>query len=91
LNSKTGVLEEQDYINLVARSKSTFADQRQLVYQIFTCYQKKKREYQDYDSADRLDLVLLLYHPSPTIVDRSRVIFQSVKKTLRYKDRIDYL
>ena len=53
LGSKTGILEEQDYVELSTRTKATFAEQRQLVYQIFTHYQKKKREFRDYDSADR--------------------------------------
>lgn len=53
LSSKTGILDENEYVSLSARSKSTFAEQRHLVYQIFTLYQKKKREHRDYDSADR--------------------------------------
>jgi hypothetical protein len=58
LGSKTGILEEEDYVNLSARTKATFADQRSHVYQIFQHYQKKKREYRDYDSADRSRLIL---------------------------------
>ena len=58
LGSKTGILEEEDYFNLSNRTRATFADQRKLVYQIFLHYQKKKREYHDYDSADRSRLIL---------------------------------
>ena len=58
LGSKTGILEEEDYVKLSARTKATFADQRQLVYQIFQHYQRKKREFRDYDSADRSRSIL---------------------------------
>lgn len=53
LKSPTGVLTEQEYLSLSSRGQSTFVGQREVVYQLFLIYQKKKRHHRDYDSADR--------------------------------------
>lgn len=46
-------LEPTAYRNLSARNQSTFADNRDEVYELFTSYLGKKKRFGDVDSADR--------------------------------------
>lgn len=53
LTSPDRFLNKQDYINLSHRTQSTFALQRETVYDIFQAYMKQKKTLGHRDSADR--------------------------------------
>lgn len=50
---ESGILDRDTYMSLSPRTQSTFAEHRQLVYDLFEQYQRKKRERREYDAADR--------------------------------------
>ncbi|KAE9400953.1 P-loop containing nucleoside triphosphate hydrolase protein [Gymnopus androsaceus JB14] len=51
-------LEPVAYRNLSKRSQSTFADNREELYELFTSYLGKKKRYGDIDGADRAHKIL---------------------------------
>lgn len=53
LKQEYGYLEQQAYNGLSHRSQSTYANQRDVVYQLFEAYTQRKRERREYDAADR--------------------------------------
>ncbi|KZP30397.1 hypothetical protein FIBSPDRAFT_1038357 [Athelia psychrophila] len=58
LTSPDRFLNKQDYINLSHRTQSTFALQRETVYDIFQAYMKQKKILGHRDSADRTHAIL---------------------------------
>lgn len=53
LDCADNCLDYQTYENLSHRSQSTFSGQRSQIYAVFNSYVKRKREQNQYDSADR--------------------------------------
>ncbi|KZP05197.1 hypothetical protein FIBSPDRAFT_843218 [Athelia psychrophila] len=58
LTSPKRFLNKQDYTNLSHRTQSTFASQRETVYDIFQAYMKQKMSSGHRDSADRTHSIL---------------------------------
>jgi hypothetical protein len=54
LEHDEGYLDQKTYCALSHRANSTFATQRDTVYNLFLSYTKRKRELGDVDAADRL-------------------------------------
>lgn len=48
-----GCLDRETYLNLSYRAQSTFADQRDVIYDLFLKYMERKRRRHEYDAADR--------------------------------------
>ena len=53
LNSEQGYLDQETYSGIRRRSHATSDEQRELIYRIFEAYTKRKKEYGQYDAADR--------------------------------------
>lgn len=53
IKHNSGYLDRKTYLALSHRQNSTFANQRDVVYNLFKAYLKRKRETGDYDVADR--------------------------------------
>jgi hypothetical protein len=53
LAQKDGFLDQKGYVELSYRTQSTFASNRDTVYNIFKSYLKLKSKRSDYDAADR--------------------------------------
>ncbi|KAF7340216.1 UvrD-like helicase ATP-binding domain-containing protein [Mycena venus] len=51
-------LDRATYLNLSERAQSTFADQRQRIYDLFEAYMNQKRSLSDIDAADRTHAIL---------------------------------
>ena len=49
----SGCLDRETYLNLSHRTQSTFANQRDVIYDIFLKYVEQKRRCGHYDAADR--------------------------------------
>lgn len=58
LTSKSRFLDREAYLNLGERGQSTFADQRERIYDLFEKYLVQKRRLGDVDAADRALLIL---------------------------------
>ncbi|KAF7367508.1 UvrD-like helicase ATP-binding domain-containing protein [Mycena sanguinolenta] len=58
LASASSFLNRDTYLNLSERAQSTFADQRQRVYDLFESYITQKRLLGDIDAADRTHTIL---------------------------------
>ncbi|PCH33053.1 nucleoside triphosphate hydrolase protein [Wolfiporia cocos MD-104 SS10] len=58
LNSAGGYLSKDAYICLSRRTHATFADNRDIIYQLFEAYLKRKRARGEYDVADRTHKIL---------------------------------
>lgn len=52
LGSKTGALSREEYTSLSHR-KSSFASQRDKVYDLYEIYRKRKQQLGGYDAAER--------------------------------------
>lgn len=57
LKSKKHYLSREAYLGLSERKQFTFASQRERIYNIFEKYLVLKRQYGDYDAADRYVLI----------------------------------
>ncbi|TFY54263.1 hypothetical protein EVJ58_g8968 [Rhodofomes roseus] len=53
LTSEHGFLDRDSYLNLSYRTQATFANQRDVVYDLFLAYLKQKRIRGEWDAADR--------------------------------------
>ncbi|KAF9067282.1 hypothetical protein BDP27DRAFT_1328979 [Rhodocollybia butyracea] len=58
LESTKHFLDAAAYSNLSSRNQSTFADNREDIYQLFTLYLAKKKRFGDIDGADRAHNIL---------------------------------
>ncbi|KAJ7232862.1 hypothetical protein B0H12DRAFT_1144747 [Mycena haematopus] len=58
LTSASSFLDRDTYLNLSERAQSTFADQRQRIYDLFESYVNRKRLLGDVDAADRTHAIL---------------------------------
>ncbi|KAK7064824.1 UvrD-like helicase ATP-binding domain-containing protein [Favolaschia claudopus] len=58
LSSASSFLDRDTYLNLSERAQSTFAAQRQQIYELFAAYLSRKREFGDLDAADRTHAIL---------------------------------
>ncbi|KAF8151989.1 hypothetical protein K438DRAFT_1988110 [Mycena galopus ATCC 62051] len=58
LTSASSFLDRDTYLNLSERAQSTFADQRQRIYDLFESYMSQKRLLADIDAADRTHAIL---------------------------------
>jgi tetratricopeptide (TPR) repeat protein len=58
LDSETHFLDYDTYVNLSARTQSTFASRRKEIYTLFESYLKMKRNRREYDAADRTHAIL---------------------------------
>lgn len=65
LLSPDGCLDRDTYVNLSPRMYPVFASHRELVYGMFMLYLKRKRELDDYDSADRYIFLVPIQFSSP--------------------------
>ncbi|KAJ7434686.1 P-loop containing nucleoside triphosphate hydrolase protein [Mycena galericulata] len=67
LASGSSRLDRDVYLNLGKRGQSTFADQRDRIYDLFEKYTSQKRRQNDYDAADRTHAILrfLQSHGNP--------------------------
>lgn len=55
MGAKNGALSREDYANMSHR-KTSFASQRDRVYDLYEIYRKRKRELGGYDAAERYAL-----------------------------------
>ncbi|KAJ7139395.1 hypothetical protein C8R44DRAFT_867547 [Mycena epipterygia] len=61
LASKSYCLDRDVYLNLGERGQSTFADQREQIYELFEKYSSQKRRRGDTDAADRTHEILKFF------------------------------
>ncbi|KAH9931251.1 uncharacterized protein B0H18DRAFT_929734 [Fomitopsis serialis] len=58
LTSEHGFLDKPSYLSLSHRTQATFANQRNVIYDLFLAYLKQKRRRGEWDAADRTHHIL---------------------------------
>ncbi|KAL5534681.1 hypothetical protein ACEPAG_1145 [Sanghuangporus baumii] len=58
LQAPDGYLSRETYLDLSKRTRSTFANDRDRIYRLFEKYLALKRQYRDYDIADRSHAII---------------------------------
>ena len=53
IGTKQRCLDRESYRSLSIRSQGTFSHKRDVIYDLFMAYSKRKQQRQDYDAADR--------------------------------------
>ena len=53
IGTRNRCLDQESYKSLSFRNQGILSHQRDDIYQLFMAYTKLKKEYQDYDAADR--------------------------------------
>ncbi|KAL5535095.1 hypothetical protein ACEPAF_3188 [Sanghuangporus sanghuang] len=58
LEAPDGYLSRETYLDLSKRTRSTFANDRDRIYRLFERYLALKKQYRDYDTADRSHAII---------------------------------
>lgn len=96
LGAKNGALSREDYANVSDR-KTSFASQRDRVYDLYEIYRKRKRELGGYDAAERyviFSLVEKILSDSSRLTELMRWLAQwvgvyLVKRLIACKHNLD--